>query len=269
MPVNGVSKLKFDTIEDSIEAFSRFLDFVLSRHWPSTGCRALNLQESWGSVMKATQTNIISTENGEFIVVLDSPSRENEGDLIIAASAVTTEKMAFMIRYSSGLICAPLPSSLTESLLLPQMVTKNADPNRTAYTVSIDASDSSITTGISAHDRALTCRLLASPTPTPSTFRRPGHILPLRARDGGIRVRQGHTEAAVEFCRLADMGDVGIICELVEDGQEVEGKAERTDGGMMRRDACLEFGRRWGLRVCTIEDLVGFVEMEGRPNGKI
>ncbi|KAI4121286.1 MAG: hypothetical protein LQ338_006452 [Usnochroma carphineum] len=229
MPVNGVQKPRFDPIEDAIDAF----------------------------------------RNGEFIIVLDSVDRENEGDLIIAAEAITTEKMAFMVRHSSGLICTPLPASLTEKLELPQMVKANADPNRTAYTISIEASDPSITTGISAHDRALTCRTLASPDASTTSFRRPGHVFPLRARDGGIRERRGHTEAAVEFCRLAGKVPVGVICELVEDGDEVEGpKAERIGGGMMRRDACLKFGRKWGLKVCTIEDLVEYVEEKSEVNGK-
>ncbi|KAL8911864.1 MAG: hypothetical protein Q9171_003052 [Xanthocarpia ochracea] len=231
MPVNGVNgvpKLRFDSIQDTIDAF----------------------------------------RNGEFIVVLDSADRENEGDLIIAADAMTTEKMAFMIRHSSGLICAPLPSALTRALDLPQMVTANADPNRTAYTVSIDASAPSITTGISAHDRALTCRTLSAPNVSASSFRRPGHVFPLKARDGGIRERQGHTEATVEFCRLAGKPLAGVICELVEDGEEVTGTAERIGGGMMRRDGCLKFGRKWGLKVCTIEDLVDYVKAENPMNGR-
>ncbi|KAL8848046.1 MAG: hypothetical protein Q9221_006906 [Calogaya cf. arnoldii] len=210
----------------------------------------------------------LSTENGEFIVVLDSTDRENEGDLIIAADAITTEKMAFMIRHSSGLICAPLTSSRAQVLELPQMVTANADPNRTAYTISIDASAPSITTGISAHDRALTCRTLTAPNVDASSFRRPGHVFPLKARDGGIRERRGHTEAAVEFCRLAGKPLAGVISELVEDGEEVEGIAERIGGGMMRRDGCLKFGQKWGLKVCTIEDLVDYVEAENPVNGK-
>jgi 3,4-dihydroxy 2-butanone 4-phosphate synthase len=151
------------------------------------------------------------------------------------------------------------------------MVAHNTDPNRTAYTVSVDAADPTVTTGISAHDRALTCRMLADPASTPASFRQPGHVFPLRAREGGVRERGGHTEAGVEFCRLAGVGEVGVICELVEDGEEVEGRAERRGGGMMRRDGCLEFGRRWGLRVCTIEDLVKFVERrgQGQVNGKV
>ena len=167
-----------------------------------------------------------------------------------------------MIRHTSGLICTPLPSQLAIALSLPQMVIENTDPKRTAYTVSIDSADPSITTGISAHDRALTCRALASKSSTPSSFRRPGHTFPLQARDGGVRERPGHTEAAVEFCRLAGKQPVGAICELVEDGEEVEGVALRKEGGMMRRDGCLRFGKRWGLKVCTIEDLVDYVNEE-------
>ena len=151
------------------------------------------------------------------------------------------------------------------------MVAENADPNRTAYTISIDSNHPTITTGISAHDRALTCRTLALPSASEAHFRRPGHVFPLRARSGGVRERQGHTEAAVELCRLAGKQEVGVICELVEDGEEVEGSAERVEGGMMRRDGCLRFGKRWGLKVCTIEDLVDYVYKNegGTINGKI
>lgn len=141
------------------------------------------------------------------------------------------------------------------------MVENNADPNRTAYAVSIDAADPVVSTGISAHDRSLTCRLLADPTAKASHFRRPGHILPLQARDGGVRQRRGHTEAAVDLCRLAGKQPVGVICELITDGEEaVKGKPEFVGGGMMRRDECLEFGKKWGIKVCTIEDMVRYIE---------
>ncbi|MCJ1314559.1 hypothetical protein MMC25_008241 [Agyrium rufum] len=226
--------------------------------------------------------SIEAFRNGEFIVVLDSEDRENEGDLIIAAEAITTEKMAFMIRYTSGLICTPLPPSLTQKLSLPQMVPEpaNTESHGTAYTVSVDASHPAVTTGISSHDRALTCRMLADPKSTAQDFRRPGHVFPLRARDGGVRERNGHTEAAVEFCRLSGRGEVGVICEIVADEEEVdvgevngseEGEERRKGGkrarkaeirgsGMMRRDGCLAFGKRWGLKVCTIDGLVKYLE---------
>ncbi|KAF2706999.1 riboflavin biosynthesis protein ribAB [Pleomassaria siparia CBS 279.74] len=198
--------------------------------------------------------------NDEFVIVLDSPSRENEGDLIIAASALTPSKASFMIRYSSGYICAPLTVSRAAALHLPQMVADNADPNRTAYAVSIDAIDPTCSTGISAHDRSLTCRMLADPTSKATNFRRPGHVLPLQAREGGVRMRRGHTEAAVDLCRLAGKAPVGVICELITDGEAVEGKAELVGGGMMRRDECLAFGKKFGIKVCTIEDLVAYIE---------
>jgi 3,4-dihydroxy 2-butanone 4-phosphate synthase len=151
------------------------------------------------------------------------------------------------------------------------MVVENADPKGTAYTISIDSSDPSVTTGISAQDRALACRTLASLTAKFEDFRRPGHIIPLEAKSGGVRERKGHTEAAVEFCRLAGKSPVGVIAELVEDGELIEGIPEiRGNNGMMRRDGCLKFGKKWGIKVCTIEDLVEYLERtEGPvPNGK-
>ncbi|KAI1380419.1 3,4-dihydroxy-2-butanone 4-phosphate synthase [Hypoxylon crocopeplum] len=213
---------------------------------------------------------ITAFRNGEFIVVMDDPGRENEGDLIIAAENITTEQMAFMVRHSSGYVCAPITPALTESLKLPQMVENSEDPRGTAYTVSVDAADPSVTTGISAHDRALTARLLADPNSTPASFRRPGHVLPLRARPGGVRVRRGHTEAGVDFCRLTGKPEAAVICELVDDGEEVSGRAVQENPGMMRGEGCIAFARKWGLKVCTIEDLVNYLEKaEGKaePNG--
>ena len=207
-----------------------------------------------------------SSENGEFIIVLDDLSRENEGDLILAASDMTPEKMAFMIRYTSGLLCAPLLPSLADSLDLPLMVADSEDPKRTAYTISVDANHELTTTGISAHDRSLTCRTLGDPNVSRDMLRRPGHVIPLRAKEGLVRERNGHTEATVEFCRLAGKTPVGVIGEMVEDGEPVEGQALFRSPGMMRRDGCLAFGRKWGLKVCTIEDLVAYVE---RAEGKL
>jgi 3,4-dihydroxy 2-butanone 4-phosphate synthase len=199
--------------------------------------------------------------------VLDDPHRENEADLIIAAEAVTPQQMAFMIRHSSGLVCVPLLPSRTTTLQLPQMVSTNEDPKRTAYTVSVDSASPLITTGISAHDRALTCRELASDSATPDSFRRPGHVFPLKSKEGGVRERRGHTEAAVDLCRLAGKKPVAAICELVEDGREVAGQAVREEPGMMRGEACIEFARRWGLKVCTIADMVEYLEKtEGKLN---
>jgi 3,4-dihydroxy 2-butanone 4-phosphate synthase len=191
---------------------------------------------------------------------MDSTNRENEGDLIIAAEDFTPAKAAFMIRHSSGYLCAPITPALAARLELPQMVTHNLDPNRTAYTITIDAAEG-VTTGISAQDRSLTCRRLADPKVQKETFRRPGHIVPLQAREGGVRVRAGHTEAGVDLCLLAGKQPVSVIAEMVQDGDEVEGKAELAgDFGMMRRDGCLAFARRYNLKVITIEDLIRHLE---------
>ncbi|KAI0872153.1 3,4-dihydroxy-2-butanone 4-phosphate synthase [Hypoxylon argillaceum] len=203
---------------------------------------------------------IAAFRNGEFIVVMDDPGRENEGDLIIAAEDVTTEQMAFLVRHSSGYVCAPIPPARTEQLELPQMVPNSQDPRGTAYTISVDSADPSVTTGISAHDRALAVRQLANPAATPASFRRPGHVLPLRAVQGGVRVRRGHTEAAIDFCRLAGKAEAAAICEIVDDGAEIAGQAIRRDPGMLRGEGCIAFARKWNLKVCTIADLVNYLE---------
>lgn len=205
-------------------------------------------------------------ENGEFLVVLDDPGRENEGDLIIAAEDVTTEQMAFMIRHSSGYICVPMPADRATTLNLPPMVSNSQDPRGTAYTISVDAEHPLTTTGISAHDRALACRVLADPKCSPASLRRPGHVLPLRAVPGGVRARQGHTEAATELCRLAGKNPVAAISEVVDDGEEVLGQAIRNGGGMLNAEGCIRFARKYGIKVCTIADLVAYVE---KTEGKL
>jgi 3,4-dihydroxy 2-butanone 4-phosphate synthase len=213
---------------------------------------------------------VASFREGNFVVVLDDPSRENEADLIAPAASLTTAQMAFLVRHSSGYVCAPLAPALADAWGLAEMVpaAQSADPRGTAYTVAVDAADPLLTTGISAHDRALTCRVLAAGPPSqenaaavnPHGLRRPGHILPLRARPGGVRQRPGHTEAAVDLCRLAGLAPAGVIGEIVDDGVAVPGRALREGSGMLRGEACVAFARQWGLRVCTIADLVAFLE---------
>ncbi|KIP07098.1 hypothetical protein PHLGIDRAFT_71650 [Phlebiopsis gigantea 11061_1 CR5-6] len=180
---------------------------------------------------------------GEFLVVSDDESRENEGDLIIAASEVSTEKMAWMIKHTSGYICISLPSERLEELEIPMMVNQNEDPHRTAYTVTVDYKFGT-TTGISAHDRALTARALASPHTTPSSLSRPGHMVPLRARPGGVLTRPGHTESGVDLCGLTGLPLAGVLCELVNDDEQ---------GTMMRRDALRAFADKWGLKMISVE----------------
>jgi 3,4-dihydroxy 2-butanone 4-phosphate synthase/GTP cyclohydrolase II len=186
------------------------------------------------------------------VLVTDDEDRENEGDVILAAATVTKEWMAWTIRYTSGYICAPMTEVSADRLDLPPMVADNRDPLRTAYTVTVDAAEG-VTTGISASDRAHTIRLLAQEGSTPSDFIRPGHVVPLRAKDGGVLVRGGHTEAAVDLCRLAGLAPVGAIAELVND-----------DGSMMRLPAVLELGAEHQLPVITIASLIAWRQRNDR-----
>ena len=153
---------------------------------------------------------------GKAIIVVDNEDRENEGDLIFAADAATPELMGFLVRYSSGYVCVALQGSDCDRLGLPPMVKNNTDPHGTAYTVTCDAAEG-VTTGISAADRALTARVLADPASTAAHLSRPGHVVPLRARDGGVLERPGHTEAAVDLARLAGRSSSGVICEVVSE----------------------------------------------------
>ena len=191
-------------------------------------------------------------KSGLPVLVLDDERRENEGDVIVSAATLTTQWMAWTIRHTSGYICTPMPEDLADRLGLPPMVANNQDPRGTAYTVTVDAAKG-VTTGISAADRAHTIRLLAQEGSTASDFTRPGHVIPLRARHGGVLVRGGHTEAAVDLCRLAGLAPVGAIGELVHD-----------DGSMMRLPAVLELGAQHGLPVVTIEALIAWRKRHDR-----
>ncbi|BFZ55816.1 hypothetical protein PYCC9005_002857 [Savitreella phatthalungensis] len=182
--------------------------------------------------------------NGGFLIVIDDPGRENEGDLIISCIHMTPAKMAFMVRYTSGLICVPMRESRLAELGLPDMVERNEESLRTAYTVTCDAR-TGITTGISAADRSHTCRVLADPASDALQLVRPGHVLPLRAREGGVIVRDGHTEAAVDLCKLSGLPECAAIAEIVRD----------EDGEMARTEELLELGEKWGIKVITIKDL--------------
>lgn len=184
---------------------------------------------------------------GRAVVVVDNEDRENEGDIIFAAEHATPALMGWTIRYSSGVICVPLEGSRADALELPPMVEINQDSKGTAYTVSCDAAVG-VSTGISAGDRALTARILADPASTPSSITRPGHIFPLRAVNGGVRERPGHTEAAVDLCRLAGLAPVGVIAEVVHD-----------DGEMMRLDSLRDFAADHGCPLISIEDLVAYL----------
>jgi 3,4-dihydroxy 2-butanone 4-phosphate synthase/GTP cyclohydrolase II len=183
---------------------------------------------------------------GRPVVVVDDHDRENEGDIILAAATVTPETMAFTIRYTSGLICVPASGEILDRLELPLMVADNRDQFRTAYTITVDAA-TGVGTGISAADRTRTARVLADPDARPSDLTRPGHVLPLRARDGGVLTRRGHTEAAVDLARLAGLPEAGILAELVHD-----------DGTLMRLPALREFAAEHGLALISVEELAAY-----------
>ena len=181
---------------------------------------------------------------GRMVVIMDDEDRENEGDLIMAAECVTPDAVAFMIRHTSGIICVPMEEQRLARLELPQMVPVNDEQQRTAFTVSVDVR-AGTTTGVSSADRAATIRALADEASVPGDFARPGHIFPLRARRGGVLVRAGHTEAAIDLCRLAGLRPVGVLCEVMNE-----------DGSMARRPQLEEFARRHQLKIGTIADLI-------------
>jgi len=181
---------------------------------------------------------------GRMVIVMDDEDRENEGDLIMAAERATAEAVAFMIRHTSGIICVPMEEAQLARLELPQMVPVNSESQRTAFTVSVDAR-AGTTTGVSSVDRAATIRALADPASLPGDFARPGHIFPLRSRRGGVLVRAGHTEAAVDLCRLAGLAPIGVLCEVMNE-----------DGSMARRPQLHEFAQRHALKMGTIANLI-------------
>lgn len=192
----------------------------------------------------AVQRTLAAVAAGRMVVITDSPDREDEADLIIAADAMSPADCAFMLRHTSGIVCVALPGERTAALELPQMVTENTDRNRTAFTVSVDAREGT-TTGVSATDRAHTVNALADGWSSAQDFRRPGHVFPLRAREGGVLARGGHTEAALDLAVLAGRAPAGVLCELMDD-----------DGTMMRGAAVRAFAVRHDLEMLSIEELV-------------
>ncbi|MBN1354564.1 MAG: bifunctional 3,4-dihydroxy-2-butanone-4-phosphate synthase/GTP cyclohydrolase II [Candidatus Omnitrophica bacterium] len=185
-------------------------------------------------------------KKGRIVIVIDDASRENEGDLIAAASMATPASINFMAKFGRGLICVPMEKARLEELNLYPMSTEEKDPYRTAWAISVD-SRRGITTGISAHDRARTIKLLADRNSRQSDFVRPGHVFPLSARNGGVLVRAGHTEACIDLLKLAKLSPAGIICEIMNE-----------DGTMARTQELLEFAKKHDLKICTIEKLIQY-----------
>ena len=182
---------------------------------------------------------------GRMVLVIDDPDRENEGDLICAAEFATTENVNFMATHAKGLICTPMSGALADALGLPPMVEDNTDNHETAFTVSIDYKDT--TTGISAEERGLTARMCVADGVKPADFRRPGHMFPLRAVEGGVLKRSGHTEATVDLCRLAGLRECGLCCEIM-----------REDGTMMRTTELKQFAQTHGLTLLSLADIIAY-----------
>lgn len=183
---------------------------------------------------------------GEFVIVVDDEDRENEGDLIIAAEKITPEKVNFMLKHARGVLCAPITISRSEELDLPHQVQDNTSMLGTPFTITVDKLEG-CTTGVSAHDRAETIRALADPASTPKTFGRPGHINPLYAQDNGVLRRSGHTEAAVDLCKLSGLYPAGALMEIMND-----------DGTMARMPDLQLFAKKFGLKIITIKDLIAY-----------
>ncbi|GMF23799.1 unnamed protein product [Phytophthora lilii] len=183
---------------------------------------------------------------GGFVVVMDNEDRENEGDLIAAAEFATEQRVAFMLRHSTGIVCVPALPARVDELQLPLMVENNTEVHKCKFTVTVDLKEGN-STGVSAADRARTIRALADPNVGPSAFNRPGHIFPLLAQDGGVMVRAGHTEAATDLARLAGVKPVGYICEMNDD-----------NGRMLRRPQLQEFSQKFDVPLITISDLIRY-----------
>lgn len=205
-------------------------------------------KQAYADDFDAVEQAIAAIAAGGFAVVVDDTDRENEGDLIIAAEKITAAQMAFLVRYSSGVVCVALTGERLDQLQLPLMVSSNNESQRTAFTVTVDYLHGT-STGISAADRAATLRALADSRIPASDFARPGHIFPLRYAPGGVLARPGHTEAALDLSLLAGLAPAGVLCEIVND-----------DGSMARRPELLRFARQHGLPIITIADLIAYRE---------
>ena len=198
-------------------------------------------------VFNTVEEALEDIRNGKMVIVTDDKERENEGDLVAAAEKVTPAMINFMAKEARGLICAPITEERADQLDLPLMVDRVSDPLGTAFTVSVDLIGEGVTTGISAEDRAKTIKALTDDTKTAYDFRRPGHVFPLRAKDGGVLRRPGHTEAAIDLARLAGLKPAGVIVEIMNE-----------DGTMARVPQLKELARKYGLKMISIEDLIRY-----------
>lgn len=197
-------------------------------------------------ILDTVESAIEAMKQGQLIIVVDDEDRENEGDLIFAAEFATPEMLAFMVRHTTGIVCVPLKGERLDSLQIPQMVHHNTESHRTAFSISVDYMHGT-STGVSASDRAITIKALADSSAKGDDFRRPGHIFPLRYREGGVLKRAGHTEASVDLCLLAGLSPAAVLCELVND-----------DGTMMRMPQLVKFAQEHSLKMISVADLIKY-----------
>jgi 3,4-dihydroxy 2-butanone 4-phosphate synthase/GTP cyclohydrolase II len=234
---SAISLLRADRREPSYRTLQR-----LAHVLPALGEQLAEQPSPFDSIEDA----IVDVRAGKMIVVLDDEDRENEGDLVMAAQMVTPDSINFMRKHAGGLICVPMVGARLDELHIPQMVRDNTAVHETAFTVSVEARGMT-TTGISAHDRAATIKRLLDPEAQPADFLRPGHTFPLRAREGGVLVRAGQTEAAVDLARLSGLYPAGVICEIMAD-----------DGTMERLEGLRSYADRHGLKLVTVKDLIAY-----------
>ncbi|AAU36779.1 MULTISPECIES: 3,4-dihydroxy-2-butanone-4-phosphate synthase [Basfia] len=205
-----------------------------------------SLLASFGSSEERVIAALDTFKQGNGVLVLDDENRENEGDLIFPAETITTEQMAKLIRYGSGIVCLCITDELCQKLELPPMVAANTSVNKTAFTVTIEAAEG-VSTGVSAADRVTTVKVAVADNAKPSDLHHPGHVFPLRAAENGVLARPGHTEAAVDLARLCGYKPAGVICEITND-----------DGTMARTPELVAFAQKFGYAVVTIEDLIAY-----------
>ena len=234
-----------DSVNLETDALAKYVQRLVAFDAPANTAQQVPAAAKTG--LDSIEEAIAAIASGKPVVVVDDENRENEGDIIFAAEHATPELMGFTIRYTSGVICAPMSGERADALNLPPMLAANEDPKGTAYTVSCDAREG-VHTGISAADRARTVQVLANPASVPADLTRPGHVFPLRAVPGGVAQRPGHTEAAVDLCRAAGLSGVGVIAELNHD-----------DGTMMRFDALRAFANEHELVMVSIDDLIEYL----------
>ncbi|WP_369789688.1 3,4-dihydroxy-2-butanone-4-phosphate synthase [Rouxiella sp. WC2420] len=206
------------------------------------------LLSEFGTPVERVERALSALRNGQGVMVLDDENRENEGDMIFAAETMTVEQMALSIRHGSGIVCLCLTDERRKQLELPMMVEHNSSHFQTGFTVTIEAA-AGVTTGVSASDRLTTIRAAIADNAKPSDLNRPGHVFPLRARDGGVLTRRGHTEATIDLVSLAGFRPYGVLCELTND-----------DGSMAHAPECISFANGHNMPVVTIDDLVAYRE---------